>query len=212
MKRLRLAAIVLLCLCVAPRARASVVVWDGGGNDDSWFNPLNWAPDGVPGVFDDVTIDMSTRVAAPAGISAVNINSLTLGDAGGQFAPTLIVSTGLSAAGAGVVSSLHSSSTLVLDTLSQAVFTGLVLAHGSSMTHTAATGAFVNLRVMDALDIQAGATITARGAGYGSNSGVAPGLSAANGGGGGGHGAAGGSGAFGGAGGGAYDSLKTPGE
>ena len=41
---------------------AAAVFWDGGGGDSLWTNPLNWSDDNIPGLDDDVTIDLDTRV------------------------------------------------------------------------------------------------------------------------------------------------------
>ncbi|MFA6004287.1 MAG: hypothetical protein WC881_09485, partial [Elusimicrobiota bacterium] len=219
MKLRDLALIAAFCLAAAAPARPAPVSWDGGGGGSSWYDPFNWSPDGIPGVGDDVTIDMSTQVNIPGGLSAVNIRSLTLGDVSGQFSPVLLVSTAMRANGAGTVSALYGSATLLLNTSYQLSFNSLVMASGSSITHAEAaasgpppvgSGPMLNLRVVDFLEVQAGASITARGKGYAPVSGTAPGASSANGGGGGGHGGGGGAGAFGGAGGGAYGLLVTP--
>ena len=38
-------------------------VWDaGGGTDTNWFNALNWAPDGVPGVLDSAVLDGNATI------------------------------------------------------------------------------------------------------------------------------------------------------
>ncbi len=54
------------------------IAWDGGGSDNSWFTPLNWDTDEVPGDTSYVTIDGSVNVL----ISGTNAEcaSLTLGD------------------------------------------------------------------------------------------------------------------------------------
>lgn len=40
--------------------------WDGGGDGESWNDPLNWNPDGVPASGDDVYIDVSDTVYLPS--------------------------------------------------------------------------------------------------------------------------------------------------
>ncbi|MBI5239357.1 MAG: hypothetical protein HY926_02710 [Elusimicrobia bacterium] len=170
-------------------------------------------------------IDMSTTVFISAGAAIPPLNSLTLGDAGGSFAPTLWLSTGIAVSGPGGVSRFYAGATLLADTSAQLTFTNLVLAAGSSITYTrpgasgpppAGSGAFINLRILDTLTVQAGATITAYGLGYPAVGGPQPGATAIYGGGGGGHGAAGGlggqPGAGGGVGGQSYDALITPGD
>jgi hypothetical protein len=54
-------------------APAGIFTWDAGaGADTSWFNPLNWSPDGTPGAADTAilntaaTIDLSTADATVA--------------------------------------------------------------------------------------------------------------------------------------------------
>ena len=206
-------------------AAAAPRVWTGGNGDGDWFQPANWDPFGIPAPGDDVVIDMSTTVSLGEGLAAPPIGSLTLGDPAGTYAPILWLSTGLTANGAGTMSTFHPRSTLLSDTSSQIVFTSLTMAQGSSITYTrpgasgpppSGSGAFINLRVTDTLVVQAGATVTAQGLGYASAAGPQPGATAIYGGGGGGHGAAGGlggaNGAGGGAGGQSYDALRLPGD
>jgi len=38
--------------------------WDRGGSNDNWFDPLNWAPNGVPTAYDNVLLDHSVISAA----------------------------------------------------------------------------------------------------------------------------------------------------
>ena len=51
--------------CVAeqlePRLLLSTVYWDGGGDGTSWSDPKNWSADVLPGVTDDVTIDVAAN-------------------------------------------------------------------------------------------------------------------------------------------------------
>jgi hypothetical protein len=43
--------------CLEPRQLLAFVVWDGGGGDSLWSNPLNWSGDAVPTASDNVLID-----------------------------------------------------------------------------------------------------------------------------------------------------------
>jgi hypothetical protein len=206
-------------------AAAAPKTWSGANGDGDWFEPSNWSPFGIPTVGDDVVIDMSTTVVLAEGLAAPPFNSLTLGDPTGTYAPILWLSTCITVNGVGAVSTFHPRATLLSDTSSQILFTSLVLAQGSSITYTrpaasgpppAGSGAFINLRIVDVLNVQAGATITAQGLGYPAAGGSQPGATAIYGGGGAGHGAAGGlggaNGAGGGAGGQSYGSLRDPGD
>ena len=61
----------------------SQIKWDGGGGDSLWSNPINWYPDGVPGVNDLVYLDnewVATDyvVAMPGGSTTISIQSLHL--------------------------------------------------------------------------------------------------------------------------------------
>ncbi|MEM6470409.1 MAG: hypothetical protein AAF802_12705, partial [Planctomycetota bacterium] len=40
----------------------AAVTWDGGGDGETWHDPLNWNTDVVPGEFDDVVIDVPDRL------------------------------------------------------------------------------------------------------------------------------------------------------
>jgi len=77
-----------------PRTLLAAVMWDGGGGDFNWNNPLNWDTDTLPGAGDDVTIDFGANDFTVVHSGGMNsINSLTcvtsLNVAGG----TLLVST-----------------------------------------------------------------------------------------------------------------------
>ena len=52
------------------------ITWDGGGDDASWNDPLNWLPNCIPAADDDVTINNAT-VTIASGTDAV-ANSVTL--------------------------------------------------------------------------------------------------------------------------------------
>jgi hypothetical protein len=56
------------------RTLLAAVIWDGGGNDFNWNNELNWSDDTLPGVHDDVTINLGANdftVVHSTGISSV---------------------------------------------------------------------------------------------------------------------------------------------
>ena len=48
-------------------------VWDaGGGTDTSWFNPLNWAPDGIPSAADSATLSSNATITLPSPASVAS--------------------------------------------------------------------------------------------------------------------------------------------
>lgn len=53
----------LTCLAGTTQAMAPVT-WDGEAADLLWFSEDNWNPNGVPGMFDTVTVDSGGRVLA----------------------------------------------------------------------------------------------------------------------------------------------------
>jgi hypothetical protein len=57
--------------------------WDGGGNNNQWYNDQNWFPDGIPTPSDDVILDNSLfpltyLVELPSGNITVELRSLTI--------------------------------------------------------------------------------------------------------------------------------------
>jgi len=57
--------------------------WDGGGNNNQWYNDQNWFPDGIPTPLDDVILDNSLFPTAyvvefPSGNITVEIRSLLI--------------------------------------------------------------------------------------------------------------------------------------
>ena len=81
MKRaLILTGIAILC---RTQLNAQSKLWDGGGSDSLWTNPLNWADDIVPGLTDEVLLDNSIvldnyAVKLPAGSASTSISKLTM--------------------------------------------------------------------------------------------------------------------------------------
>jgi hypothetical protein len=67
-------AMTLICLS-ADRASAASITWDGGGGDFSWQNRTNWSNDVLPGIADDVVINLS-GVTTITSSSNVTIRSL----------------------------------------------------------------------------------------------------------------------------------------
>lgn len=66
--------------------------WDGEGKDSLWHNPLNWYPNGVPGIADDVKIDNSLlpgKLWVSLGNDTVHVNSISISSDGEQH--TLLI-------------------------------------------------------------------------------------------------------------------------
>lgn len=59
------------------RTLLSVSTWDGGGNDGSWANPLNWSGDTLPGATDDLVFAGTTITANNDRVDVTSCNSLT---------------------------------------------------------------------------------------------------------------------------------------
>jgi hypothetical protein len=53
-------------------ANCAAITWTGYGNDNQWYNTLNWNPDQIPGANDDVTIAAGVvQVTRPTGVSSI---------------------------------------------------------------------------------------------------------------------------------------------
>jgi hypothetical protein len=65
---------------------AATIIWDGGGDGESWSDPLNWDTDAIPIDTDFVLIDTATTVKIS---SPTTITSLTLGSVTGNIASVL---------------------------------------------------------------------------------------------------------------------------
>jgi hypothetical protein len=67
--------------------------WDGGGGDGKWTTTTNWNPDGVPGAFDDVSLDNTSvtgsYVVTLDALSSQTVRSLVVGYTGNTNAITL---------------------------------------------------------------------------------------------------------------------------
>ena len=80
---------ILIALCALTTAASSQTLWDGGGGDSLWSNPLNWAPDGVPTAGSEVVLDHSAcridyPVALPSGSATVSLARLRVQPATGR--------------------------------------------------------------------------------------------------------------------------------
>ncbi|MBA4166335.1 MAG: hypothetical protein H0X41_02090 [Chitinophagaceae bacterium] len=71
------------CLILLSSTARSQKKWDGGGNDDQWNNPFNWAGDALPGNIDEVVLDNSIvstnyTVRLPAGPVCVTVKRINI--------------------------------------------------------------------------------------------------------------------------------------
>lgn len=77
-----------------PRTLLAAVMWDGGGGDFQWNNPLNWDTDMLPGAADDVTIDFGANDFTVVHSGGTNlINRLTSAAALDISGGTLLVNS-----------------------------------------------------------------------------------------------------------------------
>jgi hypothetical protein len=53
----------------------ATVLWDGGGDDDLWHNPVNWEGDSLPASSDDVRIstEHAVRIDADVGVRSITV-------------------------------------------------------------------------------------------------------------------------------------------
>ena len=88
------------CEHLEQRHLLAAVSWDGGGNGTSWTDPLNWSTNALPGVDDDVTIDVVSNPTITLSTGTQAIRSLISVESVSFSGGTLIV------AGASSISSL----------------------------------------------------------------------------------------------------------
>lgn len=76
---------------------ATTYVWDAGGRDTSWFTPLNWNPDGIPGAGDTAILNINSTIILPSDATVASFQQIT-GTFGGAGKLT-IASSGTFAGG-----------------------------------------------------------------------------------------------------------------
>ncbi|MEK7382864.1 MAG: hypothetical protein AAB262_06210, partial [Elusimicrobiota bacterium] len=113
-------AAALFLSSLALNAEAATIAWTGAA-DANWFNAANWSPAQVPTSADDAVIDLNETVSASGGTS-IAFATLILGDAAGNFAPTLRLSAAQSTSGSVTI---HRGAKLQQDTNQQIVFGAL---------------------------------------------------------------------------------------
>lgn len=52
------------------------IYWDGGGDGTSWGDPLNWDLDRLPGLADDVVIDVAGEITVTHALGEASVNSV----------------------------------------------------------------------------------------------------------------------------------------
>jgi len=62
--------------------QAQNITWDDGGDGESWFDPLNWNPNVVPGKTNDVIIDIPGLVLIESLVDTAFANSIKLDGSG----------------------------------------------------------------------------------------------------------------------------------
>ncbi|PQO40825.1 hypothetical protein, partial [Blastopirellula marina] len=78
------------------RKMLATITWDGGGEDHSWSNPLNWSNDQLPSIADDVTIDVEGSVTIEYNAGSASVQSLVLAENLLISEGTLLVASNLS--------------------------------------------------------------------------------------------------------------------
>jgi hypothetical protein len=199
--------------------------WVAGGGNNSWCNPGNWDPRGVPTSGSAVTINLGANVSVYAPISSCTISwsELTIGGPANDFKNNVYIATTVAKGGSVLV---YGNGGITLGTVELISIDGdFTMVRGSSLTHVAPSTctltAAVNLQVSGTFDVQAGATISARAAGLpggaagnpaaaGCGPGAGRGSSGNASGAGAGHGGLGGNGSGGAAGGEPYEAADSP--
>jgi hypothetical protein len=100
------------------------VSWDGGGDNLSWSDPLNWSTDTVPTAADAVLVDADITINLASGTT---VDSLVLGNSGGTTSPVLNFS----------YDSVGTSDPLVIDSGNLEIY------GGGKITHSAGNSAVV---------------------------------------------------------------------
>ena len=220
-------------------AVAATVLWDGGGDGTSWHDPLNWDGDALPGLDDDVVIDVAANPTVVFNASAgdVLVRSLTVSESmrfdGGSLTITDLLSANspvvINDGGVQSHSITLSASSLtvkvggnisadyveildggILVLDTATTFGAMEIASGGVLTHSSG-GPGLRLTVSGDVTVHAGGSIDVSGKGYSVRSGPgAGGTEANNYGSGGGYGGVGGDSQYGMAGGSSYGSVTMP--
>ena len=65
-----------VCCLLSVFARGATVSWDGGGGNNSWHTAANWSSNAVPGLNDDVIIDLPGDVTVVHSSGSTTVRSL----------------------------------------------------------------------------------------------------------------------------------------
>ena len=155
----------VLALFIATTTSAQTVSWDGGGDGQTWGDPLNWNPDAVPGPTDDVIISVLETNLAVVVTGNVTVQSV-------QCDESLILSNGTFTVTAGQSSvagtlTIASGKTLIADgSTTTLTSSGPVLADGARLyARSGATLALPGLSTFTDTSGCCGTTLEANGAG-----------------------------------------------
>src|SRR5262245_37265074 len=81
---------------VAMLAEGATVSWDGGGGNNSWHTAANWSGNAVPGLNDDVIIDVPGDITVVYSTGSTTVRSLQCQEGFQLTGGTLTVTAGAS--------------------------------------------------------------------------------------------------------------------
>src|SRR5215208_7052339 len=84
--------LVAICSQAAIAVQGATVSWDGGGGDNSWHTAGNWSGNVVPGLNDDVIVDVPGDITVVHSSGSTTVRSVQCSEAfqltGGTFTLT----------------------------------------------------------------------------------------------------------------------------
>jgi len=183
---LRATVFTLLLAFALPALSATTVSWDGGGDGETWSDPLNWSADAIPGAADNVVINVAgaentilhtgsdTTIASLTCEEPLTISggSLTLTSGASSINGTLTLNSGRSLVVNGAAASLTVPGAATIDGAHLQALAGgtLSIPMATSLTGGRLTldgsGSSISLPALTSLDktrffLSAGATFTA---------------------------------------------------
>src|SRR5687768_10998199 len=91
-----LSMLVAICCQVANLGKGATVSWDGGGGNNSWHTAANWSGNVVPGLNDDVLIDVPGDISVVHSTGSTTVRSLQCQEGFQLAGGTLTVTAGAS--------------------------------------------------------------------------------------------------------------------